>query len=87
MRSAERKTEKHKLKEKEGRGERERERDRQKCQDTSSFPIAHLLRRSVHVQLHGAVQCTLDRGLEPNDSCQQENNTETCTNKRQTNSC
>ena len=41
-----------------------------RCQETSSFTIVHLLHRSVHVQLHGATQCTLDRGLEPKDSCQ-----------------
>ena len=40
------------------------------CQETSSFTIVHLLHRTVHVQLHGAIQCTLDRGLEPKDSCQ-----------------
>ena len=55
--------------------ERERERGREggreggRCQDTSSFTIAYLLCRSVHVQLTGAIQCTLDRGLEPKDSC------------------
>ena len=51
-------------------GERGRERERERCQETSSFTIVHLLHRSVHVQLHGAIQCTLDRGLEPKDSCQ-----------------
>ena len=37
------------------------------CQDTSSFTIAYLLHRSVHVQLLGAIQCTLGRGLEPKE--------------------
>ena len=41
-----------------------------RCQETSSFTIVHLLHRTAHVQLHGATQCTLDRGLEPKDSCQ-----------------
>ena len=41
-----------------------------RCQDTSSFTIAYMLYRIVHVQLPGAIQCTLDRGLEPKDSCQ-----------------
>ena len=40
------------------------------CQETSSFTIVHLLYRIAHVQLHGAMQCTLDRGLGPKDSCQ-----------------
>ena len=42
----------------------------ERCQETSSFTIVHLLSRTVHVQLHGAIQCTLDRGLGPKDSCQ-----------------
>ena len=37
------------------------ERRGRKCQDTSSFTIAYLLYRIVHVQLHGAIQCTLDQ--------------------------
>ena len=79
-RSTERKTKKDKLKEKERKRERERERreregergrrERDRCQETSSFTIAYLLPRTVHVQLHGAVQCTLDRRLEPKDNCQ-----------------
>ena len=29
-----------------------------------------MLYRIVHVQLPGAIQCTMDRGLEPKDGCQ-----------------
>ena len=48
----------------------ESQRERERCQDTSSFTIAHLLHLCVHVQLLGAIQYTSDRGLEPKDSCQ-----------------